>query len=140
MEKKVHLWIALIVGIPLIRMIEAYSVGLFLTGFTWSSLFMHAGLGLVMGVACALTAQMLKLSNRQCLWVLPLLGIGYTLVLLLATYRPVVFKMDPTFLSNILLMELSTWLIAIAGAAFIGYVAAKPTPKKVLAPARYRQY
>lgn len=129
MEKKVSLWVALIFGVPLIRLVEVYSVGTSTPGLSASLLWGHATLGLVIGTACAMCAQMLKLSGRQIVWVLPLLALGYSLVLICFTYRPSFFKMDAAFVSNALALDLGSWLIAVTGAAFIGYVATRPRPE-----------
>jgi hypothetical protein len=126
MEKKNYLGVSLVLGVPALRLIEVLAVAFFAGGLAHVDYAGHLGLGLVIGVACTITAQIVKLNAKRSIWVLPILAVAYALVLLLLTYPPQFFKLNATYVSTMILVDLATWAMAVAGAAIIGYVAARP--------------
>lgn len=128
MEKKTHLAIALILGVPALRLVEVLAVTFVAGGVGQIDYAGHIGLGLVIGLACALTGHMVKLSARKCMWVLPLLAMAYAFALLVVTYPPQFFKLNAFYVSTMVLMDLTTWAFAVAGSAFVAYVSSRPRP------------
>jgi hypothetical protein len=131
MEKKVHLWTALILGVPVLRVVEVACVSFAnRSGLHPKDLLFHFGLGLIIGIGCAMSAQLLKISDRRLLWALPCMAMAYAGALLCFTYHPRFFHQDPAFVSTLLLMDLGSWAIAVFGASVIGYVATRPSPPR----------
>jgi len=93
---------------------------------TASAIASHAALAVIIGTACALTAQLMNLSGKRLLWVLPLLTVGYSLLLLLASYSKATWHMPADYLSTLMIMDIMSWVVAVFGASFVGYIAMKP--------------
>lgn len=127
MEKKVYLWVALILGVPLLRLVEVFGVTFATGGLRNESIFGHVGLGLIIGIGCAMAANLMGLSDRRVLWALPALAVGYASALLFVAYPMRFFHQDPTYVSSLILMDLGSWAIAVFGASFVGYIISRPT-------------
>ncbi|AIE85394.1 hypothetical protein [Fimbriimonas ginsengisoli] len=122
MEKKIYLGLSLILGVPILRVIEIVAIGLTMGGLSAANFVGHATLGLIIGVACAISVQVLKLRPAKMLWVLPLLAVAYAGLLLGVSYPPTFFKLDPTYVSTMILMDLGAWAIVVAGASTVAFM------------------
>lgn len=136
MENKVYLWISLILGVPAIRLLEVMAVSRATPGFGQVHYSQFALLGLVVGVACALAAKILKLEGWKLVFV-PVLALGYAALLLRVTYPAALFRMDPVFVGKLLALDFSAWAIAVGGATFIGAIASRARTNVVPVAARY---
>lgn len=125
MENKLCLWISLVVGVPLFRMIEVVSIARSTAGASQIDFARHAALGLIIGVGCALAAKILKLEGRR-LTLLPVLAVGYAMLLIGVTYPHAMFSMQSSFVTTLLMMDMGSWIIAVGGATLIGAVAMRP--------------
>ena len=133
MEKKVYFTLSLVLGVPLIRLVEVMATGKFPEGAQLTALGLHMALGLVLGTGCAMTAQLMNLKDKKVLWAIPLLAFAYSVLLILVTYPKHTFQLDPSVISTAILMDLGSWMIAVFGATYIGYVATRPRPNLVKA-------
>jgi len=134
MENKLYLWISLVVGIPVFRVVEAFSVSRMGNAGAQIDFTKHAVLGLVVGIGCALAAKLLKLEGRR-LMMLPVLALGYAMLLLGFAYPKAIFSMPAAYVSLLLILDMGAWILAVGGATLIGSLAMRPQERRALAGA-----
>lgn len=134
MENKLYLWISLIVGVPVFRVIEALSVARTMSAGAQVDYAKHAVLGLVVGVGCALAAKLLKMEGRR-LMMLPVFALGYAMLLLGVAYPKNVLSMSSSFVSMLLMLDMVAWILAVGGATLIGCLAMRPQERRAVAGA-----
>jgi hypothetical protein len=132
MEKKFYLWVSLVVGVPMFRLLEVFSLAHSTSGGSQIDFVRHAALGIIVGVACALTVRLLKLEGRR-LSLLPVLAVGYATLLLGFTYPHNLFSMPASFVSSLLMMDMAAWIIAVGGATLIGAATMRPRQTRLVA-------
>jgi hypothetical protein len=133
MEKKVYLWLALILGVPLLRLVEVFGIRSLTGELRGESLLGHIGLALIIGIGCAMGAQLTRMTDRRVLWAMPLLAVVYVGALVLPSYPARFLHQDPTFVLTLLLMDFGSWAIAVFGSALVGHVVSRPSAAKQLA-------
>lgn len=125
MEKKLCLWISLIVGIPAIRVIEVVSLSRSTSGASQVDYVRHLALGLIVGIGCAMAVKIMRLEGKR-LSILPVLAVGYAALLLGVTYPKSLFAMPSSYVMSLLMMDMVAWIIAVGGATMIGAIATRP--------------
>jgi len=132
MENKLYLWVSLVVGVPVFRVIEVVSIARTSSGASQIDFAKYAALGLIVGVGCALAAKILKLEGRRLL-MLPVLAVGYAALLSGVAYPKSLFSMPSAYVSLLVMLDLVAWIVAVGGATLIGNLAMRPRERRALA-------